>query len=219
MRTEIKTVVLATLMATTPALGKVQMGGLFKAISNYDYEAVKFLLKQHGARKLINSTYKADSDVFTPLQWAVHVVVRGSYRDEHKYLKLPNIAERAQALKIIELILLKGGNPDVYDFDGDTPLHRAARNLNLPLLEVLLTNKADINARNAEGETVLHVIARDARAYRERIKVADFLLIKGADPTIANTADQLALDISKSSGDETLAKVLSNSWWVTFNKF
>ena len=194
-----------------------KMGGLFRAISNYDYGAVKYLLKQHGAKKRINETHNADGDIFTPLQWAIHTMIHGSYRDEFKSLKLPSPKERAQAFEVIDLILQKGGDPDIYDSRGDTPLHLAARKLNLPLLELLLENRAEINALNNNGETVLHVIARDARAYRGRDKVADFLLNQGANPHIINADNQLAVDLAKSSGDEVMEKVLSNSWWLIFN--
>ena len=220
MRTNILNItvklVLLSLLAT-PAFGKIQMGGLFKAISNYDYEAVNFLLKQRGARQLINTNHHADGDVFTPLQWAIHTMLHGSYRDEYKYLKLPNIKEREQALKIVDLIMMKGGDPNVYDFNGDTPLHQATRSLHQPLIELLLTNQANINALNAAGETVLHVIARDTKAYRHRDEVASFLLYQGADPTVTNTNDQLAIDLAKTSGDAVIEKILSNNWWLIFN--
>ena len=51
--------------------------------------------------------------------------------------------------------------PDrAYIGDGRTALHQAAAVGNLKVMQMLISNKAQINAKNASGETPLHFAAR-----------------------------------------------------------
>src|ERR1035438_1825728 len=75
--------------------------------------------------------------------------------------------------------LLKG-NPDLVfsknDNYGCTPLHLAVFSGHKEVVELLLTNKADVNAKSTNGLTPLHVAA--VQGYKE---VAELLLASKAD--------------------------------------
>ena len=57
----------------------------------------------------------------------------------------------------IEMLLEHGVDPEVTDNDGRTAIHHALRNDNLPAFEMLIKYGARLDARTAEGETILHM--------------------------------------------------------------
>ncbi len=78
-------------------------------------------------------------------------------------------------------LLGKGANPNIKDGQGNTPLHAAALLGFQEGAELLLRQKAQINATNGSGETPL-VIAVQQR----NIPMVRLLLTNGADPKIAD---------------------------------
>lgn len=78
-------------------------------------------------------------------------------------------------------LLGKGANPNIKDGQGNTPLHAAALLGFQEGAELLLRQKAQINATNGSGETPL-VIAVQQR----NIPMIRLLLTNGADPKIAD---------------------------------
>jgi ankyrin repeat protein len=67
------------------------------------------------------------------------------------------------------------------DADGWTPLHWAADEGYVDVVELLITAGADVNARDNDGWTPLHVAA-----YKGHAAVAEVLLAVGADPNKHN---------------------------------
>ena len=62
--------------------------------------------------------------------------------------------------KRIKMLLEHGVDFEVTDNDGQTAIHHALRNDNLPALEMLLKYGARLDARTAEGETILHMAVK-----------------------------------------------------------
>lgn len=60
--------------------------------------------------------------------------------------------------KILQLLLEKNGDPNAVDYEQNSPLHDAS---NAQVVEILLKHKAEIDAKNKDGETPLHVAARE----------------------------------------------------------
>lgn len=77
---------------------------------------------------------------------------------------------------------------------GNTPLHLAALENNLDLLKRLAVFTIDINAKNKDGLTALHIAAMKA----QNVEILKHLIAQGADHTIKTdfeeTAHQLATD-------------------------
>jgi len=65
---------------------------------------------------------------------------------------------------------------------GHTPLHVAAEKGFRAVAELLIENKAEVNARSEAGETPLHLAAAKGNQ-----AIVELLLAKGADPDPAST--------------------------------
>jgi ankyrin repeat protein len=77
---------------------------------------------------------------------------------------------------------------------GWTPLHYAASGLNLPVVKLLLSHKADVNALSPNGTTPLMMAARYAD-----LETVDYLLKAGANPDLKNQQGMSAYDFSLSA--------------------
>src|SRR5688500_5498679 len=80
---------------------------------------------------------------------------------------------------------------------GATPLHAAAAAGQTPLVELLLTCKANIDAQTADGITPLHAAAQGGY-----FDAAALLLDHGADPKTTDGGQRTPLHAAASSGDE-----------------
>ena len=49
-----------------------------------------------------------------------------------------------------------GGDVNLKDKDGNTPLHEASRDGKTKVISMLLKNKANVNAKDKDGKTPLH---------------------------------------------------------------
>ena len=78
-------------------------------------------------------------------------------------------------VNVVKKLIGKGGDIEVKDDRwGDTPLHEASRNGHLDVVKFLVENKADINAKNKNGKTLL-----DIAIEYNMTSVADYLRSKG----------------------------------------
>lgn len=71
---------------------------------------------------------------------------------------------------------------DAEDDKGNTLLVVACQNVNRALVELLVARRANVNHRNAQGNTPLHF----AMAYDADGALGEFLIAHGADDTIEN---------------------------------
>ena len=83
---------------------------------------------------------------------------------------------------IIKLVLTKGAECNVCSNDGDTPLHKAAKNASGSIVKLLLEKGAQVNAVNLQGNTPLLGMIECGGTY----EAAEILLKAGAD---VNTKD------------------------------
>jgi len=89
---------------------------------------------------------------------------------------------------------------------GQTPLHLAVQNGNQEIVDFLISQGADINARDSEGNTPL-ITALASR----KTETAKFLLSKGADVKIKNTQNQPAIFFAIRNGlNELVAPILDS---------
>lgn len=85
--------------------------------------------------------------------------------------------------KLCEYLLSQGANINAHGFSylTGTALHTAACHDLIEIAEFLISNSADINARNFEGNTPLHIAASFERREMEK-----FLISHGADVNLVN---------------------------------
>ncbi|WP_435528047.1 ankyrin repeat domain-containing protein [Microbacterium aurantiacum] len=72
------------------------------------------------------------------------------------------------------------------------PLHLAASNEHFEIVELLLDNGADINARDSDGRTALFRVLTLGSALRSRMP--EVLIDAGIDPTVRDKRGETALD-------------------------
>lgn len=88
---------------------------------------------------------------------------------------------------VLRTLISLGASPELADWRGFTPIHCVAGHgfydEAIEMAEILINAGADVNARSAEhGFVPLHEV--------RTTKMVDFLLGRGADPTIKNDAGQ-----------------------------
>jgi ankyrin repeat protein len=118
-------------------------------------DVAAFLLANHAD---VNAK---DNEGITPLYWAVE-----SGHD------------------VVEELLLRGADVNAADQYGLTPLHEATRMGLTNLMKLLLTYKADVNAKeNKRGSTPLHMAAAYGRTNEARLLIANHANVdaKGID--------------------------------------
>ncbi len=142
---------------------------LRQAILSGSVSCVK-LLVEHGAKV---STV-ADSSGFDEMMWAV---LEGSEQ-------------------CIQLVLAAGGKPDYVEKYREIALHDAVNNDNVRLVRELLSQGADVNFKNAEGETVLFRALR----YATPCKCLPDILAAKPDETIRNMRGHTAWEKAAING-------------------
>jgi len=125
----------------------------------------------------------------------------GVWANEESYLK--------KAIEHVE----KGGDINIRNMFGQTPLHFAAFLGYGKVVEFLLSKGADINAKDENGWTPLHLAVK----YGHK-RVAEYLLSKGADVnarTTRNTegwkdilAGSTPLDLANLFGKQEMVEIL-----------
>ena len=93
----------------------------------------------------------------------------------------------------------------VLDKDGWTPLHLASHHGHAPVVETLLANNADVNARsgNAMKNQPLH-----AAVAGRRLETARLLLESGADVNATQAGGFVPLHSAAQSGERALVELL-----------
>lgn len=105
----------------------------------------------------------------------------------------------------IKLLLEYGANPYAVDFHGRTPLHYAAMGSPAWVLAKLLkrTKAAQVNAGDEAGYTALMVACEHGRT-----DVVALLLEHGADPTLRNRLQHLAVELADWFGHRKIMDLL-----------
>ena len=97
------------------------------------------------------------------------------------------------------------------DSEGNTPLHRAVIQDNLPLVGLLLSAKANIDAQNTAGLTPLHLAAKQGN-----LLTLHLLLIYQADIHAKDKEGRIPLDyINEKKQTDELQQLLQRTPWDT----
>src|ERR1022692_742771 len=120
----------------------------------------------------------------------------------------PSIHDAATSGDLGKVKALLKGNPDLIDKSGMTPLHWAASRGHKDVAELLLANKADVNARNTGptrlniGMTPLHYAAGSGHK-----AVVELLVANGADVN-ARSGRVTPLHLAARDGHKNVAELL-----------
>lgn len=108
------------------------------------------------------------------------------------------------------MLLANRANTNARDVFGFTPLHYAAQEGHHRTVQILVVRgRADVEARNAEGETALHcaVVADNAGA-QGTVDVVRVLLANGADKGAKENRGFLAAQLAVGPNSEELQRLL-----------
>jgi hypothetical protein len=137
-----------------------------------------------------------------------HVTATGGY-----YVSPLIAALNAGHSRTAKFLCDNGAHPNVTGHSRRTPLHGVAAHGDLEMVQVLLEYKADVNARSAGGETLLHFasynwIGHSPDDGSSLAKVARLLLEHGADANAPDDYGSTALHLAARRGKVEVARVL-----------
>lgn len=92
-------------------------------------------------------------------------------------------------LEIAKRLIEWGAQLEAKDHKGNTPLHIAAKQMDIDLVALLLENKANPNEQNGLGQTALHLISN----FENHLALANLLLTSGANPDIPDYEGRLPI--------------------------
>lgn len=113
--------------------------------------------------------------------------------------------QQAQSLEVLLLLLEGGANVLAADNDGNTALHDRVVDGPMEMIEALLRFGADVNRRNSEGRTPLHIAAEAGR-----VDAAALLLRKGAIADVVDDYGDAAMDLIVSEEGKQLVERYCN---------
>ncbi|KAK3271334.1 hypothetical protein CYMTET_20309 [Cymbomonas tetramitiformis] len=113
--------------------------------------------------------------------------------DGNKGARPLHMAVSSGRLECVELLLTAGADVNTGDDVGNSPCMLAAKNLNLNMLQLLLSTKQNLNLMlsNTSFQTALDIAVQSAE--RDDGKFVKILLEKGADPNLPNLKERPTL--------------------------
>ena len=150
------------------------MSALHKLAGEYDFEGCSMLLNSD------ISPNTRDQDGCTPL----HRIVQ--------YCLSQDDPGNEAKIRCLTLLLRYGGDPNIKNNRGLTPLHYAARRNSVKCIEILLENDADVDAKNNKGKTPLHLAS--IWGFSDNVRL---LLDEDADMYIEDNSGKTPIDVSR----------------------
>lgn len=107
------------------------------------------------------------------------------------HLAVEEYSREPDYFEIVKHLIAAGADLTATDVYQDTPLHCAARDSSLAIIECLVEAGADVNAENSQGDTPLHLAAKDGFDLSCPLRV--LLREDGICPSYANVSP--AMDV------------------------
>jgi ankyrin repeat protein len=156
-------------------------------------------------------SYRADAnerdrDGDTP----VFYLCQAKKEDEEEPAESLSKDELQNVQGIIRSLRSAGANVNQQNNRGISALMLAVWYGRNKIVELLQTNKADINAADNDGDTAIFFAARHDRRGASHAKTVEFLLNHGADRHHKNNNGATALDLARDHGFQDLVQVLTS---------
>ncbi|TKX22451.1 ankyrin repeat-containing protein 15 [Elsinoe australis] len=176
-----------------PQAAKIE---LRRAVRHGDVRSVSTLLERSGqppalvTLALLDATRRGNHHIVQLLLEKKDA--KPDVMDESKQCAL-HIAAQYGHLNIVQLLLNARANANIAGADGWTAIHFAIHGQQERVLHTLFHNpcKANVDAKNAYGDTGLH-----AAAEHGEFRLADILLRAGADSSIRNNGELTPLEVA-----------------------
>ncbi|KAJ8673227.1 hypothetical protein QAD02_004489 [Eretmocerus hayati] len=118
----------------------------------------------------------------------------GCYSDTPLHLAVSNASE--WSIENVKLLLDYKADPTTRNHEGNTPLHLMSDNPFPEIIDMLVNQGANINARNALCETPLLTFCRKTKLKFEYLnKIVESFLKKGADINLADRVNETPLTV------------------------
>ncbi|XP_048238902.1 E3 ubiquitin-protein ligase MIB2-like [Haliotis rufescens] len=194
---------------------------IFDAIGKDQYEAVDVLLtsskldltvaNKRGFTPIHTAAFKGSARLAEKILGRNRGLVNLKKEDGFTALHLAAFNDHAEVARI--LISVGRADLNVQGTKGETPLHLACREAYLSPTQVLVKTGANVNVKDNQGNTPLHVllmgnqegallrmlVGQPPKVDEEsRVRIACYLLQHQADLTVKNNSDQTAMDICRS---------------------
>ena len=109
----------------------------------------------------------------------------------------------------VQRLLNLGANVDVRNYKGKTALHCAAKAGFVRVIEILLKNRADVNATDKNGETPLFDAIRSTiKKVEKKVEVTSLLLSNGALVNHENHKGETPLKLAQHSRRQETSEIL-----------
>ncbi|KAL9961124.1 hypothetical protein ACROYT_G030015 [Oculina patagonica] len=113
------------------------------------------------------------------------------------------IAAVNDKLQAVENLLAKGANPSLENNDGWNLLHAASQGGNPVIIELMLSHVPSIDSINNKGSTALMIAA-----YYDKLQAVEYLLKKGADPSLKDNDGWNLLHAASQGGNPVIIELM-----------
>lgn len=113
--------------------------------------------------------------------------------------------------KMVKLLLERGGNINIADKDGNTPLHFAVQGKKTAVIKLLLEHNANVSLLNSSGQTAIHLAI--AKEQKESIKA---LVLASCDVHVKDGNGDTAVHAAISTRQEALLHAVLRTHRVNF---
>lgn len=211
--------ILQTYNADFTGITNQQLPPIFDAVSNNHLETVSHLYNFNPIKSSLNLNGKEINLLIiavqnNSLEIVIFLIENGfdiDSQDSYKHTAL-NIACTLGYVDIIKYLLSQQANPYIANAKDGRPLDIAVQKGYLEIVELLFVYEEDVNKIMSNGVT-LFVIA----VINNHIPVAEFLINKGANPTLLLPSDMTAIEFAIQRSSLDMIKFLHQRYQNLFD--